>query len=302
MNAVLNQRAMDGVLLIDKPDAISSAEVVRRIKARVKPARVGHLGTLDPFATGLLPILIGQGTKLAQFLEQGDKQYQGTIVLGAETDTLDRCGEIVRTATVPSLDRSALARIAARFTGRIEQVPPLFSAIKRGGVPLYKLARRGGPVEPAPARAVDIVRLELEAVDDSSLRFDVVCSPGTYIRSLARDIGVALGSAAHLAELQRLRSSGFSVESAFALDDALVRITNGDTSVVIGTREALASMAEVVVDEAVRNRLYNGDWAALDCVRTEDLSPFKVICDGDLVAIAEMGINHRASLLRVFSA
>lgn len=292
---------MDGVLLVDKPTAISSADVVRRIKAKVRPARVGHLGTLDPFATGLLPILVGQGTKLAPFLEKGDKEYQGTITLGAETDTLDRCGEIVRVAPIPELDRALLIEVAAGFVGRIEQVPPLYSAIKRDGVPLYKLARRGGDVEPAPSRTVEIISLELEPVGRSSIAFNVVCSPGTYVRSLARDIGIALGSAAHLAELRRLRSSGFSLADARSLDETLARIGCGDSNALIGMRDALAAMAEVSVDESVRKRLYNGDWAALDGVNFRDPGPFKVVCDRDLVAIAELGADRQASLLRVFS-
>jgi len=297
-----HERIMDGVLLVDKPAAMSSADVVRRIKAKVKPARVGHLGTLDPLATGLLPILVGQGTKLAPFLEKGDKEYQGIIALGAETDTLDRYGAVVRVAAVPALDRAALAQVAARFVGRIEQVPPLYSAIKRDGVPLYKLARSGGAVEPAPSRTVEIISLELEPADESSLRFNVVCSPGTYVRSLARDIGIALGSAAHLTELRRLRSSGFSIADAHSLDQALAGIEQGDSSVLIGMREALAAMAEVSVNEAVRNRLYNGDGAALDGVSVHDPGPFKVVCNRELVAIAELGIDRRASLLRVFPA
>ncbi len=289
--------------MIDKPGGISSAEVVRRIKAQVKPARVGHLGTLDPFATGLLPILVGQATRLAEFLEHGDKHYQGTIALGAETDTLDRSGETIRVAPVPALDRESLARVATRFVGRIEQVPPLYSAIKRGGVPLYKLARRGGEVEPAPSRTVEIISLELELADRSSISFNVICSPGTYVRSLERDIGIALDTAAHLSELRRLRSSGFSIADAISLEEAVGRLERGDSSMLIGMREALAAMGEISVDEAVRNRLFNGDWAALEGLIPDDSEswPFKVMCGSDLVAIAELGKDRRASLLRVFS-
>ena len=293
---------MDGVLLIDKPAGLTSAEIVRRVKARVKPARVGHLGTLDPFATGLLPILVGQGTKLAPFLEKGEKEYRGTISLGAETDTLDRCGEIVRVAEVPALDAAALAQVAARFAGRIEQIPPVFSAIKRDGVPLYKLARRGEVVEPAPPRQIEISVLHLEPESAASLRFTVVCSTGTYIRSLARDIGVALGTAAHLAELRRYRSSGFSIGNALELNPMLGLLEKGGASALVGMREALAALSEVSVDEPIRNRLYNGDWAALDGVKPPQSGPFKVICDRDLVAIAELGADRRANLLRVFPA
>ena len=180
---------MDGVLLVDKPAGITSAEAVRQIKARVRPARVGHLGTLDPFATGLLPILIGEATKLAPFLQDGEKEYEGVIRLGLETDTLDRTGAEIQTAEVPPLTSGMLADAAARFTGRIAQQPPIFSAIKRDGVPLYRLARRGVEVEPPPPREVEISRLRLDAMDATSIHFVAACSTGTYMRSLARDIG-----------------------------------------------------------------------------------------------------------------
>src|SRR5271156_4430724 len=143
---------MNAILLVDKPAGISSAEVVRRVKSRVKPARVGHLGTLDPFASGLLPIMIGEATKLAPFIADGPKVYQGVIALGAETDTLDRTGTIIRITDPPELTLATLSQVAARFTGKIEQIPPVFSAIKRDGVPLYKLARRGDEVEPPAPR------------------------------------------------------------------------------------------------------------------------------------------------------
>src|SRR5690242_6312733 len=140
---------MNGIILLDKPAGPTSAEIVRRLKARLgRRTRVGHLGTLDPFATGVLPILVGEATKLAPFLQEGTREYAGLITLGSETDTLDCTGQISRSAPLPNLDTVDLAAIADRFTGTIEQIPPIFSAIKRAGVPLYKLARRGVEVEP----------------------------------------------------------------------------------------------------------------------------------------------------------
>src|ERR1700675_480767 len=150
MNAPVN-----AIVLVDKPAGISSAGVVRRVKSRVKPARVGHLGTLDPFATGLLPIMIGEATKLAPFIDGGDKEYAGLIRLGVETDTLDRDGAEVRRAEVPAISPEKIAQVAAQFTGTIEQVPPVYSAIKRAGVPLYWLARRGDEVAPPDKRSVE---------------------------------------------------------------------------------------------------------------------------------------------------
>lgn len=293
---------MDGILLIDKPAGITSAEVVRRIKARVKPSRVGHLGTLDPFATGLLPIMVGEATKLAPFLEAGDKHYEGTMQLGAETDTLDREGEVVRTATVPPLEPEALARVAAGFIGAIEQTPPLFSAIKRAGVPLYKLARRKGEVAAPAPRRVHIKELELAAAGASALGFRAVCSPGTYIRALARDVGWALGTAAHLAELRRTRSSGFAIEDACSLDETLAALEGGGVVDLIGLRAALASMPEVQVDDGVKRRLRNGDAAALLGLAPAGAGLFKVVCNERLVAICQTQSLLTASIERVFAA
>jgi tRNA pseudouridine55 synthase len=310
---------LSGILLIDKPAGPTSAEVVRQVKWSVKPARVGHLGTLDPFATGVLPILIGEGTKLAPFLHDGDKHYEGMIVLGSETDTLDRTGEVVRTAAIPTIDSAKLETIAARFSGTVMQTPPIFSAIKRDGVPLYKLARRGDEVAPPPPREVHISELVLTAEGDDVIRFSLVCSPGTYMRSLARDIGVALDSAAHLAELRRTRSGGFAIENARPLATVLAALESrsnalapasqarladhGDDVGLIAMRDAVAELPEVVVDAAVEARLRNGDSRALDgLVPRRANKHFKVIFDCQLLAIAEATSRVTAVIARVFAA
>ena len=254
---------MDGILLIDKPADIGSAEVVRRVKRFVKPAKVGHLGTLDPFATGLLPILIGEATKIAQFLEHHDKHYEGIIALGAQTDTLDRTGQTVHTAPVPYFDQARLDEIAGRFTGEFEQEPPVYSAIKRAGVPLYKLARKG--MEPAPPehRMVRVMRLELWPSGADQLGFSLRCATGMYVRSLARDIGVALGTVAHLAQLRRLGTGGFSIEQATALDEALAAFEAGRTPALIGISQALPEMPLIEADHNLARRVRNGDASAL---------------------------------------
>lgn len=293
---------MDGILLIDKPGGITSAEVVRRIKARVRPSRVGHLGTLDPFATGLLPILVGEGTKLAPFLQDGEKQYEGTIALGVETDTLDPTGLAVRTADVPAITPAMLAETAARFTGRIVQQPPIFSAIKRGGVPLYKLARRGDEVEPPAPREVEISRLELSASGAASIHFVAACSTGTYMRSLARDIGAVLGTAAHLAELRRTRSGAFTVAEASALSEILDSLAENRAAGLIGLRDALSGMPDIEIDAARVKRLRNGDSRAIDGLVPEGAQLFKVVHAGALVAVAEATSRVTASVLRIFLA
>jgi tRNA pseudouridine55 synthase len=302
---MLDGSAMNAIILVDKPAGITSAEAVRRLKRRVKPSRVGHLGTLDPFATGLLPIMIGEATKLAPFLEGGDKEYQGIIRLGVETDTLDREGEVVRTAEIPELDAGKLREVAARFTGRITQTPPVFSAIKRAGVPLYRLARRGEVVEPPAPREVEIFSLALELAGAGAIRFSARCSTGTYARSLARDIGAALGSAAHLEDLRRTRSGRFSIDDAAPLDRVLCALDSGDLTglPVVTMRAALPDLPEIRVDGEVEARLRNGDSRALTSMIPKGAAPlFKVIAaaDGELIAVARATTLVTAAIERIF--
>ncbi|MGA7871412.1 MAG: tRNA pseudouridine(55) synthase TruB [Candidatus Binatus sp.] len=294
---------MNAILLVDKPAGISSAEVVRRVKSRVKPARVGHLGTLDPFATGLLPIMIGEATKLAPFIDGGDKQYAGLIRLGVETDTLDRDGAVVRRAKVPEISAEKLARVAARFTGAIEQVPPVYSAIKRAGVPLYRLARRGADVAPPERRSVEIKRLDLTYEAPAAIRFVATCSPGTYARALARDLGVALGTVAHLEQLRRTRNGAFSLTDAMPLADVLAALDSGAPTLrLISPRAALVGMPELVVDIADEKRLRNGDSRVLDSQVPQGASLFKVISQhGELIAVARATSRVTAIVERIFN-
>jgi tRNA pseudouridine55 synthase len=294
---------MNAIVLVDKPAGISSAEVVRRVKARVKPARVGHLGTLDPFATGLLPIMIGEATKLAPFIDGGDKEYAGLIRLGVETDTLDRDGAEVRRAGVPPISAAKIAEVAARFTGAIEQVPPVYSAIKRAGVPLYRLARRGDDVAPPEKRSVEIKRLGLVCEAPDAIRFVATCSPGTYARSLARDIGVAFGTVAHLNELRRTRNGAFSIDDAIPLADVLATLDSDAPMLrMINLRDALVGFPEVVVDITTEKRLRNGDSRALDSEVPSGGPLFKVISvSGELIAVARATSRVTAIVERIFN-
>jgi tRNA pseudouridine55 synthase len=295
---------MNGIMVIDKPAGPTSAEIVRQVKARVgkKRTRVGHLGTLDPFATGVLPILIGEGTKLAPFLEQGAKEYDGLIQLGSATDTLDSTGQTTRVAPVPRVDALQLAAMARQFTGTVEQIPPIFSAIKRSGVPLYKLARRGLEVEPPTPRKVEIERLELEMAGQDSIRFTVLCSSGMYVRSLARDIGIALGTAAHLSELRRLRSGTFSLADARPLGEVIAALERGESPGLLSMRAGLATLPEVVIDPSLEGRLRQGDSRALDGLSPAGAALFKVVSRGELVAVARSTSRITAAIVRVFGS
>ncbi len=208
--------AVNGILLIDKPEGLTSAAVVRVVKKELGEEKVGHLGTLDPFASGLLPICLGTGTKISQFLMGERKAYSGTIRLGVETDTFDRTGTVTKTTAVPQIDDLLLRKLKQQFTGEQLQTPPMYSAIKRQGVPLYKLARQGIEVDRTP-RQITITQFSLSALSAETLSFSLDCSKGTYVRSLAVDLGAALGCGAHLESLRRTEFGSFTISQALDL-------------------------------------------------------------------------------------
>lgn len=210
----------DGVLLIDKPLGCTSFDVIRKLRRVCGFKKIGHAGTLDPFATGLLVILLGKATRCSQSLMCGRKTYEGTVRLGVETSTYDREGEVVSNASVDGLTDDAIQAILKTFLGDQYQDPPMFSAKKINGVPLYKLARKGQTVERVP-NFITIFQCELLRYAAPDAIVKVCCSKGTYIRSLAHDLGKKLGVGGHLLELRRLQSGNFSVEQAVPLQAIL---------------------------------------------------------------------------------
>ena len=208
---------MDGILVVNKPQGWTSHDVVGRIRSLTHQKRVGHAGTLDPMATGVLLVCLGRATRVAEYLMGSDKTYRAVMRLGVETDTYDAEGQVIATQPV-NVDESELRAALARFVGEIDQVPPMYSALKRDGKPLYKLARQGIEVERAPRR-IKIHDIALRAWQPPDATIDVRCSSGTYIRSLAHDVGATLGCGAHLISLTRLASGSFSIDDAVTLED-----------------------------------------------------------------------------------
>ena len=209
---------IDGLLVIDKPEGLTSHDVVQRVRRWVGQRRVGHLGTLDPLATGVLPLALGEATKLSQLLTHGRKSYRGVIQLGVETRTYDREGETIATTTGPWPDAEALKDALKQFQGEIQQVPPPYSAVKLDGEAAYRRARRGETVELEP-RKVTLYRVEMLRYDAPELEIEVECSAGTYLRSLAHDLGQDLKTGGHLTALCRTQSGPFFLRQALALDD-----------------------------------------------------------------------------------
>jgi tRNA pseudouridine55 synthase len=207
----------DGVLLVDKAAGMTSHDVVALIRRKLQIRKVGHCGTLDPIATGLLLLTIGRGTKVQDLLMSEDKEYAGTLTLGIATDTQDREGEIIIERPVPALQESEIRAAFEKFRGDFYQLPPMVSAKKHGGVPLYKLARQGKVVEREP-RLVHVYRYTIDRVALPEIDFSVVCSKGFYVRTYVHDIGEALGCGAHLKSLRRTKSGRFEVANAITVD------------------------------------------------------------------------------------
>jgi tRNA pseudouridine55 synthase len=215
--------ALDGAILIDKPAGPTSHDVVDAIRRQFNIKKVGHCGTLDPNATGLLLIVLGRGTKLSEKLMSDDKVYEGTIKFGETTDSYDADGELLASLPVPPLTVDQLNEAATEFVGDIMQTPPMVSAVKKGGVPLYKLARKGIEVEREP-RLIHIYNFRFSSYTEPTGQFRLACTKGTYVRSVAHELGQKLGCGAHLANLRRVSSGKFDVAEAVEFE-ALIQLT-----------------------------------------------------------------------------
>ncbi len=245
---------MQGLLLIDKPSGITSFGAVARVRHLAGTKKVGHTGTLDPMATGVLPIFIGRATQLSSFLLDADKTYIATFCFGIETDTADITGAVLRENTV-QITKEDILSVLPDFTGNISQIPPMFSAIKQGGVPLYKLARQGKTAEIAP-RSITVHYIKpLTELENGEMSFEISCSKGTYIRSLCRDIGAALGTGATLSALRRTATSGFNISETVSLEKLNEDNIEG---FLLPEDKAIEYLREINVSRAQAIRFSNG--------------------------------------------
>jgi tRNA pseudouridine55 synthase len=249
-----------GLLLVDKPAGPSSAQVVHRIKQRLGAKRVGHLGTLDPFASGLLLLGINEGTKIADLFLHASKSYRGVMVLGVETDSQDATGKILQLRAVPTIGEAELRNLEQQFFGDLQQVPPMFSALKRRGVPLYKLARQGKEV-PREPRAIRIEKLRLNRLTGDEIELELTCSRGTYVRTLVADMGKYLGCGAHLKNLRRIACGHLHVDQSVTLDE-LERLNPSEVS-LLALEKAVEPLHAIIWDNRLVSRLRLGQQEAL---------------------------------------
>jgi len=289
-----------GILLIDKPEGPSSAQVVGRIKAISGAKKLGHLGTLDPFASGLLLVGVNEGTKVADIFISAAKSYRGVMVLGVATDSQDATGNVIKERPVPPVGKSELKELERKFTGELQQIPPMFSALKKDGVRLYKLARQGKEIPRAP-RAITIETLRLCKSGEAEIELDVTCSRGTYVRTLAADMGEALGCGAHLKSLRRTACGHLRLDNAVTLDE-LERLVEKEKIPLLSLSSALGHLRGVTWRSGWLSRVRLGQQEILNQIGKPLAGERLVrILDprGELVALAEWSEDIPGGLWRL---
>ncbi|MDR2186425.1 MAG: tRNA pseudouridine(55) synthase TruB [Azonexus sp.] len=280
---------VDGVLLLDKPLGLTSNDALQRARRLFSAAKAGHTGTLDPAASGLLPLCFGEATKFSADLLDADKTYEAVVCLGVTTDSGDAEGRVIATDPVDAVDEAAIRRVLPQFTGAIQQIPPMHSALKHQGRPLYELARQGIEIE-RPARTVTIHGLELLDFSGTTLALRVHCSKGTYIRTLAADLGRALGCGAHLAALRRTEVGGLDLNQAVTLAELEALDESGRHARLLPVDSLLQSLPRVDLDPVAAERFRHGN--------PVDLPPglsgkSRVYADNRLIGLGQPGPAQR---------
>ena len=289
---------MNGIIVVDKPSGISSSDACLKVKKTLGVRKVGHLGTLDPLATGVLPLCVNEGTKLVQFLTRCEKEYIGTLRFGIETDTQDSEGKILGTSDNIPHDRNAILNTFMSFQGEIFQTPPMYSAIKCNGVPLYKIARKGECI-PRKQRKVTIYDIEVLKIHIPHVTFRVVCSSGTYIRTLCADIALKLSCCAHLTGLERVRNGDFHIKQSLKIEDfkSCSRQDIIEKHLILPI-DALRKMPEVIADATMEQKIKNGVQVYTRDLATHNLSEQKtgeqvkiLSASGNLIAVVELLVD-----------
>ncbi|MGA2259852.1 MAG: tRNA pseudouridine(55) synthase TruB [Acidobacteriota bacterium] len=278
---------MDGVLIVDKPEGWTSHDVVAKVRNITKVKKVGHTGTLDPFATGVLPLTLGRATRLTSYFLSSDKTYQGIIRFGFATDTFDRDGEPIGRDACPQLETARIEEIFTRYLGTVRQTQPPFSAKKIHGKPMYQYARKGVVLD-AETKEVTIKSLKLQSVRGSEAEFELICTAGTYARSLAHDVGRDYGCGAHLIRLRRTRSGEFPIESAIPLSEG-DRFHSRDffSDRVISMRDLLQELPAIRLSSGDRDRVKHGMDLNL-LTASWEAGEYRLLDEtGDLVALAQ---------------
>ena len=257
---MIHSRGPTGILLLDKPAGMSSNAALQRTRRLLRAEKAGHVGSLDPLATGMLPICLGEATKIAGDILAGRKLYRFAVALGTRTATGDTEGEVVETLSVPAFGEQHLTEVVRRFHGRQSQVPPMYSALKRDGQPLYKLARAGIEVERSP-REIEIFQLDVVSASNEEIELEVLCSKGTYVRTLAEDLARALGTCGHVRALRRLYVEPFGSMSMETLESIAAAVDLGGGPAILPADAPLQHLEAVRLSEAQSGQVLRGQAA-----------------------------------------
>jgi tRNA pseudouridine55 synthase len=291
------KRDIDGLLILDKAPGLTSNKCLQQVKQLLGAAKAGHTGSLDPLASGVLPLCFGEATKVSQFLLDSDKQYHARIRLGITTTTGDSEGEVLATADVPTFTQADIERVLAQFTGVITQLPPAYSALKQDGVPQYKLARAGLTIVPK-YRDITIHALRLLNWTSPDLEVEVGCSKGTYIRTLAEDIGKALSTGAHLTMLRRTKAGPFTLHDSHTLEQ-LQALQQGQLleSVLIPMDQAISEMPALTISEEQTLCLRQGKHVLVGDVPAAP--QIRIYCNDTFIGVAELRPDHMLKATRL---
>lgn len=284
---------LDGFLVIDKPVGLTSHDVVARLRRFLGFKKIGHTGTLDPFATGVLPIALGEATKAIQFLDESVKEYQAVMRIGIATDTQDLTGKTLSEADWSLITEEKIREVFASFTGEMTQIPPMYSALKSAGTPLYKLARRGETVE-RQGRLIEISSLSIDRINLPDISFTIRCSRGTYVRTVASDIGDQLATGAHLRSLRRMSSGSFTLVDSVSLDMFTSLAADRVVDFIIPVSSTLVHLPELQLTPCGALHAKNGKALLVDDFLSSPVAlsagkRTRLMLDGELVAISEGG-------------
>lgn len=278
-------RRIDGIVVVDKPGGMSSNQLLQRVRRLYNAEKAGHTGSLDPLATGVLPICLGEATKVSQYLLDADKGYIAQVLLGETTATGDSQGASTGSMPVPVLELADIEAVLASFVGDIEQEPSAYSALKQDGVPLYKLARAGKEIR-SKLRTISIYSIRLLEWQSPVLLIEVYCSKGTYIRTLAEDIGRSIGCGAHITALRRCKAGPFTLAESHTLDALQTLSLDALDALLIPADEAIANLPRFIIDEDQRRRLRQGQTVHVDGGPPEQ--PLRVYCGEEFIGIASI--------------
>lgn len=256
---------MKGILLINKPSQMTSHDVVNIVRRKLNMKRIGHTGTLDPMVTGVLPICIGKATRVSEYIMEQGKKYRCVMAFGKSTSTYDSYGEDLAYSDITDFTKDEILEAFRHFTGKIEQIPPIYSAVKINGKKLYDYARNGKDIE-IPSRMVNIYSLDLISIHGEEVQFDVHCSKGTYIRTLVNDMGIYLGTLAYMKDLVRTQVGNFNLADCISIDDFKESSLENISSRLINIEDSLYNLAKLNIDSDVKNRLINGQKINLNSI------------------------------------